>query len=48
MRRSSLDLAERFRLRALIVAWEDGSDLPAGIAQLLAALEQADAPKNTR
>ena len=43
-----LDLKERFRLRAVIVAWEDGSDLPAGIAQLRAALEQADRGNNVR
>jgi hypothetical protein len=37
-----LNLVERFRLRSAIQAWRHGSDLPTGIAGLLATLEQAD------
>jgi hypothetical protein len=39
---------EHFRLRAALEAWRNGSDLPAGIVRLLAALEQADPRRPSR
>jgi hypothetical protein len=36
-----LDLGDRLRLRAALEAWANGSQLPHGIARLLAALVQA-------